>query len=151
MNSHSWINGVVVRGHQVASGNNPNSPYPKGSVEMQLPFFKSLGLDLTQCYPATLNVQLAINTFSIIKPDYCFPKVNWTSLIPPETFSFVACKLCFEGKEYDTWLYYPRPETKPEHFQPVNVVEMITKYIPTIEYGKSVAVAFNKEKVNTIF
>lgn len=151
MTSHTWINGVVVKGHQIASGNNPDSPYPKGSIEMQLPFFKSLGVDLSNCHPATLNIKLAANSFNIVKADFRFENLKWTSLIPAETFSLVACTLRFRDDEHDAWLYYPHPETKPAHLQPVNVVEVITKYVPAIEYGENVAIGFNEEKVNTTF
>lgn len=41
INDH-WkiVEGVVKEGHQVASGMAKDSPYPRGTIEMQLPFLK---------------------------------------------------------------------------------------------------------------
>lgn len=141
------VDGVIVQGHQVASGQNPKSPYPKGSIEMQLPIFKSLGLDLTTCHPATLNVSLAIDGFSIVQPDFHFVGVNWTPIIPPETFSFVACKIYIDQARYDGWLYYPNVDTKPDHLQPNNVMEVISNFIPDIHYDKAVKIEVDGAKV----
>ena len=44
------LTGIVKPGHQVASGNAQNSPYERGTLEMQLPFFQKLGLDLSGFY-----------------------------------------------------------------------------------------------------
>ncbi|MEO0518268.1 MAG: hypothetical protein AAF171_13325 [Cyanobacteria bacterium P01_A01_bin.116] len=50
------LEGVVVPGHRVASGQAQDSPYPHGTIEMQQPHFLSLGVDLSPYYPGTLNV-----------------------------------------------------------------------------------------------
>ena len=42
----SSVTGKVVLGHGVASGRAANSPYPRGSLEMQIPCFLDRGLDL---------------------------------------------------------------------------------------------------------
>ncbi|MCH7684320.1 MAG: hypothetical protein IIB35_11510, partial [Gemmatimonadetes bacterium] len=48
------IAGVVADGYGVASGKSTRSPFPKGTIEMQIPVFQRLGLDLSWAYPATL-------------------------------------------------------------------------------------------------
>ncbi len=50
MTTLRWHAAVLVQGHGVASGK-AVSPYPKGTIEMQLPFFAALGLDLSSYWP----------------------------------------------------------------------------------------------------
>ena len=42
--------------------------------------------------------------------------------------SFFECRLSLVGSEesVDGWIYYPHPETKPEHEQPDSVLEVLT-------------------------
>jgi hypothetical protein len=54
--THEWIQGEIQQGHGVASGKNAETPYPNGTIAMQAPFFKKLGLDLFNFWPGTLNI-----------------------------------------------------------------------------------------------
>ena len=38
------VKGIIRPGHQVASGQSSQSPYPQGTIALQTPFFQSLGL-----------------------------------------------------------------------------------------------------------
>ena len=49
----------VVQGHRVASGENGDPRYPGGTIRMQQPYFKALGLDLFGFYHGTVNVDIA--------------------------------------------------------------------------------------------
>lgn len=127
--------GRLVRGHRVASGQAADSPYPGGTIRMQTPFFKALGLDLTPFYDATLNVSLHPYTFAMRRPAYTFRHVEWTTRHPPEDFSFAHCRLVVNGVRYAGWVYYPHPETKKAHFQNPSIVEIIAPFIPDLSYG----------------
>jgi hypothetical protein len=144
-----WIKvgGFVEQGHQIASGLNPNSPYPAGALELQRPFFKELGLDLGSFYLGTLNVSIRPLTFRMTNPQFTFKKVNWTPYHPPEDFSFSGCKIVVRGHEYGGWVYYPHPETKETHFQDPSIVEVIGPYIAGIGYGDEVKLVLNGEEV----
>ena len=83
----------LIAGHGVASGRSADSPYPNGTIEMQRPFFKALGLDLSRCWPGTLNLSAAPLDLRLRDPDRCFPLVAWTDRHPPETFSFWRIQL----------------------------------------------------------
>ncbi|MBW4618331.1 MAG: hypothetical protein KME17_02960 [Cyanosarcina radialis HA8281-LM2] len=167
------VNGIIQLGHQVASGLASNSPYPHGTIEMQMPIFQKLGLDLTGCFPGTLNVSIHLYTFEVVKPECTFKDVEWTDKHPPETFSFSRCRITFadststitfqseanpkstppfpplvrEGiqnpKSIDGWIYYPHPETKKLHFQSRSILEIIAAPIPNIEYGSRIEVEYN--------
>mgnify|MGYP004244953261 CR=1 FL=1 len=88
MSAIPWIPAVLVRGHGVASGRSTTSPYPGGTIALQLPFFADLGLDLLHCWPGTLNLSVAPLELRLRDPDHRFPLVHWTDHHPPETFSF---------------------------------------------------------------
>lgn len=145
--SENWVTteGIVIRGHQVASKSSEH--YPRGTIEMQIPFFKALHLDLSSFYWATLNISISPHTFTMKAPKYTFRQVHWTSSHPPEDFSFSACRISYQGVTYDGWLYYPHPETKERHYQDRSVIELITERIPGIAYGAKVEVELNPNEI----
>jgi hypothetical protein len=140
------VNGTVVKGHGVASGRSANSPYPQGSVAMQAPFFKALGLDLADCYVGTLNVATDAVEWRIVQPTHRFDNVQWTHLHPAETFSFVRCSLSYEvmhtARTVQAWLYYPHPETKAAHWQNSQVMEIIAPRLEGLAYGQHLDLEF---------
>lgn len=150
MDNHQWItiNGVVSHGHQVASGKAQNSSYPDSTIRMQKPLFQELGLDLTGFYDATLNVSIAPYIFSIEQPEFTFRQVEWTSLHPPEDFSFSRCKIIFNNILYEGWIYYPHPGTKKTHFQEPSIIEIIAPLIPEIQYGNEVQILLDESEVS---
>lgn len=140
------VPGVVVRGHQVAS--RPSEHYPRGAIEMQLPFFKARGLDLTPYHGATLNVSISPKVFKLARPEFTFRQVNWTEHHPPEDFSFARCQVKYRAVVYDGWIYYPHPETKQRHFQQPSLIEVIAPRIPDIAYGDEVELEVNAAEVS---
>ncbi len=145
----NWILllGILVKGHQVAS--RPSKDYPYGSLEKQKPFFKKLGLDLSEYFNGTLNISIAPFEFVISKPEFTFQLVEWTDLHPPETFSFSRCKVKFQGIVYAGWVYYPHPETKKTHFQNPALIEVITFEVPNIKYSDLVELEVNSDEIAT--
>lgn len=148
--SSSWItvSGIIQQGHQVASGRAKHSRYPEGSIKMQKPFFSQLGLDLSKFYKGTLNVSIAPYRFSLQNPEYTFRNVEWTSLHPPEHFSFSRCAVIFKDIQYSSWIYYPHPETKTTHFQQPSTLEIISPLIPEINYGDKIQLLINQNEVH---
>lgn len=139
------INGLLTRGHQVAS--RPSKDYPYGTIEKQKPYFKNLGLDLETYFNGTLNISISPLTFQVFKPEFTFENVTWTDLHPPETFSFSRCNLIFKNVIYKSWVYYPHPETKKNHFQGSFIMEVISTKIPEIQYGDGVFVEINEDEI----
>jgi hypothetical protein len=64
------INGVVVEGHAVASGQSTISPYKGGSLRMQLPFFQKLNIPLEDFYLGTINVDISPKAMELVSWDY---------------------------------------------------------------------------------
>jgi hypothetical protein len=136
------LQGIVQQGHGVASGSAANSPYPQGSVAMQMPFFKALGLDLGHCWAGTLNVSIAPHSWTLERADYCFEHLAWTHLHPPETFSFVRLHLVWRSARVAAWLYRPHPETKAAHHQDASTMEIIAPRLEGLVYGDAVSLEF---------
>ncbi|MBC7876116.1 MAG: hypothetical protein H7Y59_03010 [Anaerolineales bacterium] len=142
------LNGILVQGHQVAS--RASKDYPYGTLEKQIPFFKSRGLDLNSFFNGTLNIDISPYTFKLIKPEFTFQHVEWTDLHPPEDFSFSRCKVIYENIEYDGWVYYPHPQTKLRHFQNPSLLEVIAIPVPKIKYEDEVQVLVNPDEIEIV-
>lgn len=163
--NYDILQGTVQAGHGVASGQSASSPYPAGSIAMQAPFFRLLGLDLSDCHLGTLNVAVNALAWRIVQPTHKFERVQWTHLHPAETFSFVRCTVSAvptSGANEHTsvldghtsvldehtsvlgWLYYPHPETKAVHFQASSVMEIVAPRLIGVGYGAQLTLGFAK-------
>ena len=139
------LTGTLARGYRVASG--PSQDYPYGALERQRPLFKARGLDLDGYFNGSLNIDIRPATFSMQKPEYTFPLVEWTNLHPPETFSFSRCRVVYREIEYEGWVYYPHPETKRRNFQNPSLLEVIARPIPGIVYGEMLGAWVNTNEI----
>lgn len=136
--SSSWqtVIGKIVRGHRVASGQNGNPRFPGGTLHMQTPFFRGLGFALDAYHRGTLNVSIAPHAYRVIKAPLTFRQVKWHPIEPAEDFSFFDVRILrpdappVEGK-----IYHPHPETKPEHFQQPDVLEVLAGYLEGVVPG----------------
>jgi len=105
---------------------------------MQMPIFSKLGLNLYGFYPATINISIFPKKFVLKNPRLTFRGVKWSENHPAEDFSLTKCKLIFKHQIYEGYIYYPHPETKPDHFHDDSTIEVICRYIKNIYYGASV-------------
>ncbi|MEM9137963.1 MAG: hypothetical protein AAGB01_11535, partial [Cyanobacteria bacterium P01_F01_bin.42] len=106
-----------------------------GSIELQAPYFKRLGLDLDGYYAGTINLSIAPSTFRIRQPLRQFQNMLWTDQHPPETFSFCQAELVWSGQRHSGLVYYPHPETKRTHFQSNAVLELLAPELSGLAYG----------------
>ena len=142
------IEGIITQGHGIASGKAIDSPYPKGSLAMQAPFFKEKGLTLDDYFLGTLNVDISPFSWEPKTPDYTFLNIEWTPVIPAEHFSFFKCILNYQGKSFNAFIYYPHPETKVTHFQNTSIIEIISEKIAGLSYGKNVSIIIDEQKIH---
>ncbi len=140
------IPGVVCEGYGVASG--VRGAFPGGTIRAQIPLFGKRGLDLSHCYPGTLNVSVAPLALVLVQPAYTFRGVRWASNHPAEDFSFSACRISCGDVVEEGFIYHPHPETKPQHFQPPSIVEVMAPFIEGLAYGSSVIVDINPAEVH---
>lgn len=141
------VEGVVQDGYKVASGQANDTPYPDGTIKMQKPLFKTLGLDLSSFYEGTLNISIAPLTFTVTNPEFNFFSVEWTKHHPPENFAFSKCNVVFNCITYSGWIYYPDPSTKKAHHQNQSIIEIIAPYISGIKNGDKVQLLFNPDEI----
>lgn len=134
------VHGVVVRGHGVASGRSGDPRFPGGTIAMQRPVFLRLGLDLRGFFPGTVNVDVTPWSFRPGPDALRLERVAWHPDAPPETFSFARAALVRRGRRHRALVYWPHPETKPEHFQPPGVVEILAVRVPGLEPGDAVQI-----------
>ena len=130
-----WHPTRVVAGYGVASGRAPDSPYPCGTISLQAPLFASRGLDLSCYYPSTLNLSFEDSRWQLSDPDVCLEQLRWTDQHPPETFSFWPVALRWQGLAVavEGLLYWPHPETKRNHHQSPDRLEVLAPWIPDLQ------------------
>ncbi len=145
MTHWTLIPGILIQGYRVASG--PSADYPYGALDRQRPIFTSRGLDLSEYFNGTLNIDIRPRTFTMVKPEFTFHSVEWTDLHPPEHFSFSRCEVIFKNVKYDGWVYYPHPETKKRNFQNPSLLEVIAMPVPEIKYRDRLQVLINPEEI----
>jgi hypothetical protein len=103
---------------------------------MQSPHFLARGLDLGVYHRGTLNVSIAPLTYRVVHPRLTFRNVKWHPVEPQEDFSFFDVSLVRPGQPSVAGLiYYPHPDTKPEHFQAPDILEMLLPYVEGLTYG----------------
>lgn len=143
MTTWRTVRGVVTPGHQVASGLGGDRRFPGGTLAWQLPHFAERGLDLSWCFRGTLNISIAPLTFEVVQAAHTFRNVRWSPTESAEDFSFFDCRI--QGER--GLIYYPHPDTKPEHFQPPDVLEVLTVKLPGLSYGDSVSLDLPTEQL----
>jgi hypothetical protein len=132
----------VVEGHRVASGLNLNPRFPGGTLRMQALYFLDRGLDITCFHLATINVRIAPWVYRVVQARYTFRQLKWHPTEPAEDFSFFDFRWRLDVLGYLPGLiYFPHPETKPEHFQPSDMLELLLpRVIPGITYGMNATI-----------
>jgi hypothetical protein len=138
MNSDGWeeVAGRLLAGHRVASGLNGDPRFPGGTLHLQAPHFRALGLDLAAFHPGTLNVSIAPRRYCVVRPRLTFRRVRWHPTEPAEDFSFFDVRLGRAGAApLSGLIYFPHPETKPAHFQPPDVLELLFPFVAGLHYG----------------
>ncbi|MEE3718499.1 hypothetical protein V2H45_17295 [Tumidithrix elongata RA019] len=145
-----WIQvkGSVKKGHGVASGKSGDPRFPKGTIAMQKPLFAEQGLDISGYFLGTINVSIYPYRYEIEKPKYTFRDIKWAKEEPAEDFSFFDCRIILNsGEKFEGLVYYPHPETKPEHFQEPEVLEIMTPFIQDLKYEDEVVLELDRRQI----
>ena len=118
---------------------------------MQLPYFAALGLDLSGFYLGTVNVSLAPARYEVVTPKLTFRSVKWHPTEPAENFSFFDVTVVRPGCEPLAGLiYWPHPETKPEHFQDESVLELLLPWAEGLSYGQCISLCVPSEQMQFV-
>ncbi|MEM9164172.1 MAG: hypothetical protein AAGC54_14030 [Cyanobacteria bacterium P01_F01_bin.4] len=146
----NWIQipGVIVQGHGVASGRADDPRFPGGTLRMQKAAFAERGLCLDAYFLGTINVLIAPYRYQVKQSKYTFRQVKWAVDRPAEDFSFFDCRVGLRDCDPQPGLiYYPHPETKPEHFQDPGTLEVLTAFIDGLGYGESVLLTLDASQI----
>jgi len=146
----AWVDrdGVVVRGHGVASGAGGDPRFPRGTVAVQLPLLQAGVPELADWlggapFAGTINVALAGVAVTSGVPDATVADLRWTEHFAPETFFLSRAAMVHAGVERRAWLYIPDPATKPPDHPPLaGVVELLARRVPGLAYGDPVTLRF---------
>lgn len=137
-----------MRGHRVASGANGDPHFPGGTLRMQAPHFLARGLDLSAFHIGTVNVSIAPRRYRVVRARHTFRAVQWHPAKPAEDFSFFACRLSHAAAAPVAGLiYFPHPETKPEHFQQPDVLELLLPFVEGLSLGAEVRLEIPAEQM----
>ena len=131
--------GTVVAGHGVASGRAGDPRFPQGTLRLQFPIFAALGVDLAAFHPATINVALD-GRLDLGLADHVLRRVAWHEDVGAEDFSLWNVGVVHHSWRGTAVVYRPHPETKPDHHQPADVIELLTPWIQDLAYGDRVQV-----------
>ena len=138
---------MVVPGHGVASGRNGDPRFPGGTIQMQLPHFAERGVDLSRFHPATMNLDLSPCRVSVPNPRVTLRDVQWHPTEPAEDFSFADARIRWKGSWHEAQIYWPHPETKPEHEQAPGILEILAPRLEGLEYGAELTVEVDPSEV----
>ena len=142
------ITGSIVRGHGVASGCSNDERFPDGTLSLQWPFFINMGLDLNRYHRATINISVCPLRPEPVCAFQTFRNIKWHPDCAAEDSSFFQVELKLEDdKSVDGLIYWPHPETKPEHFQDPHVIEIMAPKIPELSLGDKVTFLVNKSQM----
>jgi len=141
------LNATVIKGFQIASGLSNNTPYEKGTIELQKPFFKKLGLNLDICHNGTLNINITPYRLKTINSQLLFKNLKWHDKFSAETFSFSKCLITHNSNTTEAFVYYPHKETKIMHNHEDSTLEIVSAYIENIKYGDIIEIQLNEDEV----
>lgn len=147
---YTLVRGEIKAGHGVASGKGKDERYPEGTLKQQFKHFLEGGLDLSDYFMGTINLDISPCSYKIKKPKHFFKNIDWSDHIPPENFYFFDVTLHYKDKTYEGLVYMPDPETKADHVQIPNMLELILPKIEGLEYGVIVEIALKKDQLEII-
>ena len=147
---YALVRGEIKSGHGVASGKGKDERYPEGTLIQQFKHFLERGLDLSDYFMGTINLDISPCSYEIKKPKYFFKNIDWSDYIPPENFYFFDVTLYYKNETYKGLVYMPDPETKEDHIQKPTILELIFPQIKDLEYGLMVDIALKKDQFDII-
>ena len=147
---YALVRGEIKLGYGVASGKDKDERYPEGTLKQQFKHFLERGLDLSNYFMGTINLDISPCSYEIKKPKYFFKNIDWSDFIPPENFFFFDVSLYYKDKSYKGLVYMPDPETKENHIQKPNILELIFPKIEGLEYGTMVDIELKKAQIDII-
>ena len=139
----------ICHGHGIAS--KASTRYPQGTIALQYPVFKEMGLDLSHCYGGTLNLSIAPKNYKIITPKFNLKDVDWYPA-RGQTENFLICDCAIKiGEGYiSTYVYQPDPSTKIEYFDDPQALQIISPYIDGLDESKPIEIFLSSKQIEIL-
>jgi hypothetical protein len=137
------VEGTVVEGYGAASGRSRFQDIG-GTIRAQKPYFEALGMPIKACHNGTINVDVSPMQFVPVRSKITLVNVKWHKDLDAENFSFFDVLLTFNGKQWDSLVYLPHPETKrgfAEAFPPPTTMEILAARIEGLFCGAKVVIS----------
>jgi hypothetical protein len=151
MTNWTRVRGLVVSGHGVASGLCNDPRFPGGTIALQKPVFRQHGLNLDYYFSGTINLSIAPLLYQVKQARHRFRGLRWSDQAAAEDFSFIDCRLLLKGRtRLEGMVYYPHPETKPEHFQSPDILEILTYPIEGLTYGDTLTIEVDPKQIKLL-
>lgn len=132
------LNTKMTHGHGVAS--KASKLYPAGTISLQYPHFKNLGLDLGHCYGGTVNLSIAPARCTIHKPSLYLQDVDWyPSRGRTENFLICDCAIKVVGGYVLGYIYQPDIKTKIEHYDDPHALQVISPFIEGLQDSENIS------------
>jgi hypothetical protein len=139
----------ISHGHGVAS--KASGKYPQGTLSLQYPIFKELGLDLGHCYAGTLNLSIAPNYYKIHAARFNLKNVDWyPARGKTEDFLICDCAIYTENGYVIGYIYQPDPQTKIEHFDDPQSLQVISPFIQNLTDTKPICIYLCSSQIRII-
>ncbi len=120
---------------------------------MQAPFFLAQGIDLRRYFSGTINVSISPRRYTVVKAWKTLRGVKWHPTEPAEDFSFFRVWVSLPGDSAPPaagLIYYPHPETKPEHFQAPEVLELLLPFLEGIHTGAELTLHLSADEMRIV-
>lgn len=147
---NALVRGEIKAGYGVASGKGKDKRYPEGTLSQQFRYFLKRGLDLSNYFMGTINLDISPCSYEIKKPKHFFKNIDWSNHIPPENFYFFDVSLHYRNKTYMGLVYMPDPATKENHIQKPNILELLFPKIDGLAYGAFVDIELKTGQLKII-
>jgi hypothetical protein len=86
--------------------------------------------------------------YRVLAPRLTFRAVKWHPTEPAEDFSFFDVRLLRDGAPpAEGLIYYPHPDTKPTHFQPPDMLELLLPFVNGLSYGADIRLEVPTEQM----
>lgn len=147
---YALVRGEIKSGHGVASGKGKDVRYSEGTLEQQFKYFLNRGLDLSNYFMGTFNLDISPCSYEIKKPKHFFKKIDWSDYISPENFYFFDVSLTYKDIAYKGLVYMSDPKTKEDHIQKPTILELIFPKIKGLQYGIMIDITLKKDQLGII-
>jgi len=83
-----------------------------------------------------------------MKAGHTFTNVKWLPAEPADGFSFFDMLVVYpDGLSVTGFIYFPHPDTKPEHFQQPDVLELLLPFMEGLHYDTALNLEIPKAQM----